>query len=161
MAWTIRWARTARIIALVVYFSSAFTTLAQIAEPQPVTRSVPDDWRAPYARFLSALGVADVTAIVADTKFSPMVSIHGPNSALFRIEHKSACQEDVCLSVIGHLVGDNFVSGALFMGGGRLGVSDQTFTWLGLEAVPHALLSSKGSVGLVETSEGWIVIPLK
>jgi hypothetical protein len=51
------------------------------------------------------------------------------------------------------------IADALFMAGGRVSGSDYGVTFLGLRAFPRSFWSSKGSVTLFETSEGWIVIP--
>jgi hypothetical protein len=139
---------------LVVSITAA---LAQIAEPEPIDGLVPNEWRAPYTQFLSGLGIKDVEKILANTKFGIFGGVHRPNSVLFRIEDN--CSDDICLTIIGHLGGERLIADALFMAGGRVSGSDYGVTFLGLRAFPRSFWSSKGSVTLFETSEGWIVIP--
>jgi hypothetical protein len=138
---------------------SITAALAQIAEPEPIDQLVPSEWRAPYAQFLSGLGIKDVETIVASTKFGMIGGVIGPKSVFFRIEDKAACSDDICLTIIGHLGGERFIADALFAAGGRLSGSDHAETLLGLQAFPRRFWSSKNSVTLFETSEGWIVIP--
>jgi hypothetical protein len=138
---------------------SITAALAQIAEPERIDRLVPNEWRAPYTQFLSGLGIKDVEKILANTKFGMIGGVHRPKSVLFRIEDKAACRDDICLTIIGHLGGERFIADALFTAGGRVSGSDYMETLLGLRAFPRVFWSSRNSVTLFETSEGWIVIP--
>jgi hypothetical protein len=136
------------------------TGLAQIPQPQPIDQTVPDQWHGPFAQFLRDLGVSDVAPIMANTKFARLGGAHRPESVLFRIEDKTACAEDVCLTIIGHPSGDRFVVDAMFAAGGRGAWGDHTVEFLGLQALPHFFESRNGTTTvLFETSAGWIVSP--
>jgi hypothetical protein len=152
---TCRW-----LLASIIMLSAPVTAgLAQIGEPQSIAQAVPDPWREPFAQFLRDLGVRDVASIMANTKFARLGGAHRPESVLFRIEDKSACDDDVCLTVIGHPSGGRFLADALFAAGAKSTWFDHTVEFLGLQAVPYVFESRKGRITLFETSAGWIVIP--
>src|SRR4051812_32424927 len=103
MAW-IRLGGISSFLASVLVLQPV-AALAQVMPPQAITRPVPDQWRLPYTRFLIDLGIRDVETTLANTKFGNMGGAHRPGSALFRVEDKSYCQDDMCLTIIGHLIG--------------------------------------------------------
>jgi hypothetical protein len=157
MAW-MRLAGISSFLASVLVLQPV-PALAQVMPPQAITRSVPDQWRLPYTRFLKDLGIRDVETTLANTKFGNMGGAHRPGSALFRVEEKSSCQENMCLTIIGHLTGERFVADALFVAGGKAGWSaDHPAQHFGLQAVPY-LFEGKMNVAVFETAAGWIVIP--
>jgi hypothetical protein len=153
-----------RLAGINCFFATALVlqpvaALAQVPQPQAITRPVPDEWRLPYTQFLKDLGIRDVETTLANTKFGNMGGAHRPGSALFRVEEKSSCQENMCLTIIGHLVGERFVADALFTAGGKAGwIADHPVQGFGLQAVPY-LFEGKINVGVFETAAGWIVIP--
>jgi hypothetical protein len=158
---SIKWIGINWLFAFIIALSASVTTsLAQIPEPQPITRSVPDEWRGPFAQFLRDLGVSDVASIMTHTKFGTIGGAYRPDSVLFRIEDKGACAEDVCLTIIGHPSGDRFVADAMFAAGGRGTWGDYMVPFLGLQTVPLFFESRNGTTTvLFETSAGWIVVP--
>lgn len=145
--------------SIVILCFSITTDSAQIPEPQPIARAVPDEWHGPFAQFLRDLGVRDVASVMANTKFASIGGAHRPDSVVFRIEEKTTCKEDICLTVIGHPSGGRFIPDALFAAGARSTWSDHMVSLLGLQATPYFFESTKGSVTLFETSAEWIIIP--
>ena len=111
----------ATILQLVTFLATAS---AQMEAPQTFGQPVPDNWRAPYASFLNSIGVTEVETIIGETKFA---IVDNPNAilgahdasdfAIFRIEDKKSCDDDVCLTGVGHLSAERFVADALFFAG--------------------------------------------
>jgi hypothetical protein len=160
MTWIKRIGFNWLFVFIIMLSASVTTSSAQVAEPQSIAQAVPDKWHGPFGQFLRDLGVSDVAPIIANTKFASLGGAHRPESVLFRIEDITACEEDVCLTVIGHPSGGRFIADALFAAGGRGTWGDHTVEFLGLQAVPHFFESRKGrTTVLFETSAGWIVIP--
>jgi hypothetical protein len=131
---------------------------AQWLSLEPLCQPVPEEWRAPYVQFLKATGVADVSKTISETKFG---TIGRSNSALFRIEDNSSCIDDLCLTVVGHLDSEKFVSDAMVLAGPTIIGHDEIFPLLGFQNAVYEFRSEHGNVYLFEMRQGWIVIPFK
>jgi hypothetical protein len=144
------------IIQLLILMSGAS---AQVGLLGPLHQPMPEEWRAPYTQFLMAAGVADISKTVGETKFG---TIGRSDTAIFRIEDDSSCVYDLCLTVIGHLASEKFVSDAMFFAGATMVSSDVTPAILGFGKAPLLEFQSElGNVYLFEMQQGWIVIPFR
>jgi hypothetical protein len=132
---------------------------AQVDLPGPLHQPMPEEWRAPYTQFLTAAGVADISKTVSETKFG---TVGRSNTAIFRIEDDSSCVYDLCLTVIGHLASEKFISDAMFFAGATMVSSNVTPSILGFEKAPFLEFQSElGNVYLFEMQQGWVVIPFR
>jgi hypothetical protein len=163
MQWIGRTAKRVSLTLLVTLqlMTPTTTGLAQIGLAEPIALAVPERWRDPYIQFLASLGLRDPAAVIANTKFATLGgSLYRPDSVVFRIEDKSACHEDICLTFIGRLVDGRLVADAQFTAGPRITWSDHMSE--GLPGLRAFLLFFEGSTGtsrLFETATGWIVFP--
>ena len=131
---------------------------AQVAFLEPLQPVMPEEWHKPYVQFLTATGIVDISKTVSDTKFG---TIGRPDSAVFRIEDGSSCINDLCLTIIGHLVSDKFISDAMFFAGPTILGHDEIFPLLGFQNAVYEFRSEHGNVYLFEMKQGWVVIPFK
>ena len=77
---------------------------------------------------------------------------------MVRVEDEELCAEDLCLTVIGHVVEGEFRSDAMFSAGNRFTSSDQLVQVFGFQTVPRWLVGEKMTMTLLETPRGWIVV---
>jgi hypothetical protein len=84
-------------------------------------------------------------------------SWHSP-SFLVRVEDQQLCAEDLCLTVIGHVVEGEFRSDAMFSGGDQFTGSDQSVQVFGFQTLPLWVVGAKLKMTLLDTPKGWIVV---
>jgi hypothetical protein len=151
-----------RFIAVVAIIQSLVLmsgASAQVGLLGPLSQPMPEEWRAPYTEFLTAAGVADISKTVSETKFG---TVGRSDTAVFRIEDDSSCIYDLCLTIIGHLDSEKFMSDAMFFAGATMVRSDVTPSILGFGKAPLLEFRSElGNVYLFEMQQGWIVIPFR
>ncbi len=137
-----------------------------MSEPTPIADPVPDAWRPPLKRFLQNLGVKDVEGTVAKSKAAEFRSSGydvKPVQMIFRIVHHDACtpDEDMCMTIVGHLDHSELKADAIFLAGGRMTAGDHTAYMLGVDpaARPIIFVGKALTVGVVETARGLLVVP--
>ena len=142
------------VAAIIMMIASAS---AQILAPQPIDTPIKDEWREPLATFLRDLGVKDTAALVDRTY--TLGTGDGRGSIAFRVEHEATCFEDRCLTVIGRIAGNKFISEAMFAAGKRYTHSDHAIKLFGVDVVPVWFVGETITVTVVQTPQGWFVIP--
>jgi hypothetical protein len=133
---------------------------------------VPDEWRAPYADFLKRLGITETSAVLEESRFDTIGSTNafpGPeftntskNFGVFRIEYRDVCAdpEDMCPTIIAHIVSEKFVVDAMFVAGPKITMRDVGVPVFGTISFPYVFWGRRGKVVLVLTHEGWLIAPL-
>jgi hypothetical protein len=139
---------------------SASAVSAQMVSLGPFNPSVPDDWHTPYEQFLAGLGATGVETIVGKTKSKMIDRLKPSDTAVFRIEDESNCDDDFCLTIVGHLDGQRFIGDALFFAGAQMTMHDVQFPLLGVVGAPYEFWSKHGRVLLFEMHQEWVVIPV-
>jgi hypothetical protein len=114
--------------------------------------------RAPFVQFLRELGVGDPELLIGKARGRSIFSSWHSPSFLVRLEDTTLCAEDLCLTLIGHVVDGEFRSDAMFSGGNRFIRSDQWVQMFGFQTVPQWLVGEKMTATLLETPKGWIVV---
>ena len=158
---------TAVAQALAVGFSPsfAFPAHSQIARPEPIETEIREEWRAPFSQFLRDLGAADVDALVAATRGGIIGGVYS-EAIVFRLEHKSACIKQSCLTVIGHISDKVFLLHAMFVAGKMTARGDVFGQFLDRPTSPpvyflsdDTLTGNESAIAVLEMPNGWIVIP--
>jgi len=108
---------------------------AQVAEPSPIIGPVPDRWRGPFEEFLREFGVGDQKALIDKASAFQIGGVWHVDSIGFRIEASTTCHEDLCFTVIGHIIDNNFLADAMFAAGKRLMGSDQFLPLFGFQTL--------------------------
>ena len=121
------------VISMLSFVFIAIPALCQESELEPIDDPLPEAVRAPFVQFLR-------------------------DSFLLRVEDKELCTEDLCLTVIGHVVKGQFRSDAMFSAGNRFTSSDQLVQVFGFQTVPRWVVGEKMTMTLLETPKGWIVV---
>jgi hypothetical protein len=150
------------LLALVIFLQSVIflpAASAQMEAPRALEQPVPDKWRTSYAKFLADLGVTDAGTIIGETKFGTIGRDNEPDTGVFRIEDKSNCFGDLCLTIVGHLDGDRFAGDALFFAGPKMNQYDRSHPLFGVGDYPYAFWSEHSEVLLFHLQQKWIVIP--
>jgi hypothetical protein len=155
---TVLWSFIA-IASIVCYFGTAS---AHFGGSENVSLPVPEQLIIPYKHFLNLLGVINADNIIGKTKFAYVGNPTGelPGSALFRIEDKSTCNDDMCLNIIAHITDGELRADAMFVAGSRINMWDSAKAFFGLKypTFPLVFNGANGTVTLYETSQGWVVI---
>lgn len=151
-----------RVILIVLSMLSlvfiSIPALCQESELEPIDDPLPDAVRAPFVQFLRDLGVGDPELLIEKARGRSLSSSWHSPSFLVRIEDPELCTEDLCLTVIGHVVEGEFRSDAMFSAGNRFTGSDQSVQVFGFQTVPRWLVGEKMTMTLLETPKGWIVV---
>jgi hypothetical protein len=137
---------------------SANPALCQDSELEPIDAPLPDAVRAPFAQFLRNLGADDPELLIEKARGRSILSVWHSPSFLVRIEDTQLCSEDLCLTVIGHVVEGEFRSDAMFSAGNQFTASDQSVQLFGFQTVPRWLVGDKMTMTLLETPKGWILV---
>ena len=134
---------------------------AQIAAPEIIEQPIPTEWRQPVGKFLRELGMRDIGAVLENAKGGKL----DDTNVLLRLEHKSLCDQEICLTMIGTITNSNFEPQAMFAAGRWTTRGDVLGNILGAGTSPPLWLGSSNRtddgrwVTLIETSKGWIVVP--
>jgi hypothetical protein len=83
--------------ALVMWLASAQIGRAQVFAPTPIADALPGEWRTPLAQFLRDFGAKDVDLLLDATRTQ---ADYLAGALLLRLEHKSACVQELCLTMI-------------------------------------------------------------
>ena len=147
-------------VASFLMFLQVTEVPAQMMEPEPFDTPVPEKWRAPFARFLSDVGVADAASTVEASKATPYQDpAGGPERMIFRVLRKETCSpdQDECLTIIAHAEKGGLVSDAMFYAGGKVNYGDVIREFLGARSVPIFFHSRRQVVGVIITARGLLV----
>ena len=135
-----------------------------VAAPAPIDAPVPAEWQAPFTQFLLGMGVQDSETLLKSTKTAKLQGLFAGEVLVFRLEDKSVCEDNICLTVLGKIEDDRFVSHIMFMAGKMLTQGD-TFPRLFGRNIPPAYWFMRGSdisdpriIYLYETPMGWVVV---
>jgi hypothetical protein len=161
---SIRRLLVAFLVACFQLFGSAAHAL--VAAPREFGQPLPIEWRGPIGKFLGALGADDLQAalnnsIIIKVQRDPAESVADSNTVLVQIRYGSFCQEitEGCLTVIGRISGDTFNPEIIFFGGDRMNAMDTVPRALGVLSRPMNFWSKSMVVSVINTPQGWIVLP--
>ena len=146
------------VISMLSFVFIAIPALCQESELEPIDDPLPKAVRAPFVQFLRDLRVGDPQLLIEKARGRSISSSWRAPSFLLRVEDKELCTEDLCLTVIGHVVKGQFRSDAMFSAGNRFTSSDQLVQVFGFQTVPRWLVGEKMTMTLLETPKGWIVV---
>jgi hypothetical protein len=153
------------LIAGFLLFSLATHAGALVATPVPFDTPVSEKLRAPFARFLSELGVTDVENTILASKGQEHRGLgNEPTLVIFRIIHPQSCTPDQeeCMTVIGRIVDGIFSAEAIFYAGNTWNVGDVSPRILGVKSSkPISFFSKTSVVSVVNTAKGMMVIAQK
>jgi hypothetical protein len=133
---------------------------SQIATPEPINTPVRAEWREPFEGFFRALGIREPSATLAKTHAMQIDGIFR-RSILLRIEDAPFCWDDLCFTAIGRVVDNRFAADATLFAGKGYTVGDAYISPRGMtfQTLPRWLIGNTVTVSLIETPQGWIVIP--
>jgi hypothetical protein len=147
------------LIGLSMFFPMA-SAGALVAEPTPIDQSVPENWRAPLARFLEEFGAKDVDSILNASKATRFPG-DDADRILFRIVDPFSCTPDldICITVIGRVADGALDVQAIFRAGGRMTTLDTAPRVLGARSFPVAFYGKTSAIAVIQTAKGLMLSP--
>ena len=142
-------------LALIAMSGAAF---AIEAKPKPINDPVPIEWRKPFAEFLRGLNMQNIDGVLDRAKTWGFNLAYG-KWVVLRLEEEALCRQDICQTIIGRLEDGRFVVGIMFWAGKEIAFGDTTVPIFGVQSFPVKFISNQNIVHLLETSQGWVVIP--
>jgi hypothetical protein len=159
---------TSRWLCLVTLLcASTVASRAIMPVPEPIDTPIKEEWRAPLNGFLREFGVKDLETVLKATKASTLSGLF-QKAILVRVEDKTACSKQRCLTIIGQIRGGKFEAQAMFSAGKWLTQSDiLDHELLGRRIGPafhfydnkDDFLTDRNVVFVSEVPNGWIVVP--
>jgi hypothetical protein len=148
------------LIASFLMILSVVHASAIVPEPKILDTPVPTELRAPFARFLSELGVIDIDNTIRASKGFEWRDDGSPVRFVFRVIHPYACtpDQDECMTIIGHIENGTLISEAIFYAGNRINRADVAPQILGARfSLPWGFHSKTSIVAVVETVKGLMI----
>lgn len=150
------------LIALFLCLESTESSRAQILAPKPIEAPLPENWRAPFAQYLRDLGTPAVDELLGATRTAELLPA---NTLIIRIEHASACEKLLCMTLIAELKTEAIGQAAMFFAGKWFTQADTFPSLLKTSFAPPLLffttvpptLENK-PVLAVSTPRGWIFV---